>query len=198
MIIQEFRFASTDDKYDIDKYTDKYAWSRPYEYKFVSDYLDNVLPKNSKIHNSSWGFAPLHQQFRNELDKNYNCLHSDIRTTDGFETYIYDVRKRDDNLVEFFDAVINVSTLEEVHGHNKDEIVFKSLENLYEQVKSGGYLICTFDYPTVNLEAFEENLRQYTQATCQRVENALNGNNSVVKNSHCANLNIIFLIIKKD
>lgn len=197
MIVQEFRFASADDKYDIDKYADEHAWSRPYEYKFVSDYLDNVLPKNSKIHNSSWGFASLHQKFRKELDKNYDCVHSDIKETDGFETYIYDVRNRDHNLVEKFDAVINISTLEEVTGHNKDEIVFKALENLYEQVKRGGYLICTFDYPGVNLEALEQKLRRYTQTTCQRVENPLNGNNSIIQNSYCGILNIIFLVIKK-
>ena len=63
--IIDFRFLMVSDNCDL-KYN---AWSRIYEYPYVLNMLMNLgANKNSKIHNSSFGFEGCHLLFKNDLD----------------------------------------------------------------------------------------------------------------------------------
>jgi SAM-dependent methyltransferase len=184
MIVEEFRFLSVDDKYDSHRYQN---WSRPYEYKIVNDYLDTKLSPGAMVHNSAWGSAPIHLTFRNKLDEVYKCTHSDI--TGREDTYRYNILSKDASLVDSYDAVLNVSVLEHLGTFHQTR---EALSNLYEHLKPGGYLICTFDYPRVDLQSLE----QFLNVDCKRVENPLTGNNSICPDPNI-NLNIVFLVIKR-
>jgi len=190
--VLEFRFLDVKDEADINTYSDEYAWSRPYEYNLASKFLDNQLKVGSSIHNSAWGFEGVHIDFRNTLDKKYRCTHSDIvKNKYNLETYYYNLFNRDPKLIENFDCVLNISVLEHLPGgFNSTEMV---LENLLEQAKVGGLLLCTFDYPIVNLKKLESLLG----CKCIDAENRLSGANSVVKNNTYENLNIVFLALRR-
>jgi hypothetical protein len=58
--------------------------------------------------------------------------------------------------VDFFDFCLNVSSIEEVHYASHLRII----HNLLQQLKLGGYLVITFDYPGMQLRALEEFLGQ--------------------------------------
>lgn len=81
--------------------------------------------------------------FKNDLDNIYtNTLHSDIKASSLKNTIVYDITTTpSNNLIERFDFVLNVSTVEEVKYPHVNII-----QNLLKQVKIGGYLIITFDY----------------------------------------------------
>lgn len=188
MIVEEFRFLKNDDIHNSKIYPN---WSRTYEYPIILNFLNKKINNNEKIHNSSWGFEGVHVKFRDELDKIADCLHSDIVNSNYRKTYYYDVLSKDYKLVNNFDFVINVSTIEHLSTSN-DQI--KALNNLYKQVKEGGYLIVTFDYPRVDLKLIED----WVDSNCKKDNNILNGENSIYKNEKYKHLNIILLIIKKD
>ena len=144
MKIIDFRFITRNDLFD-KKYV---AWSRIYEYPYVLNMLTQLgANENSTIHNTSWGWEGCHVTFKNDLDDIYtNTLHSDIKKSSLTNTTIYDITtKPEDNLVEQFDFVLNISTVEEVRYSHVTII-----QNLLEQVKVGGYLIITFDYNDKN------------------------------------------------
>jgi hypothetical protein len=196
--IVEFRFLTIDDKFDT-KYE---AWSRVYEYPYVLDVLKRLeAQKDSKIHNTSWGYEGCHVTFKNDLDFLYeNVLHSDIKPQSINNTMVYDItQKIDDKYLNYFDFVLNISTLEEVNCPN--DIVLK---NLFEQVKTGGYLIITFDYDKNNCNSFGNNslnlicVETYINSKLQySEENILNGANSVLPHNLFHNLNCGVLVIKK-
>jgi hypothetical protein len=140
MVVIEFRYLTRNDMFD-KKYI---AWSRIYEYPYVLNMLKKLgATKKSTIHNSSWGFEGCHVTFKNDLDDIYtNTLHSDIKASSLKNTTVYDITTTpSDNLIERFDFVLNVSTVEEVKYSHVNII-----QNLLKQVKVGGYLIITFDY----------------------------------------------------
>ena len=140
MIVTEFRYITRNDLFD-KKYI---AWSRIYEYPYVLNMLKKLgATEKSSIHNTSWGFEGCHVTFKNDLDNMYsNTLHSDIKASKLKNTTVYDITTNpSDNLIENFDFVLNVSTVEEVkYSH------VTIIQNLLKQVKVGGYLIITFDY----------------------------------------------------
>ena len=144
MVVIEFRYLTRNDVFD-KKYI---AWSRIYEYPYVLNMLKKLgANKNSMIHNTSWGWEGCHVTFKNDLDDIYiKTLHSDIKQSKLKNTTVYDITKKaEDNLIEHFDFVLNVSTVEEVNYSHVSII-----QNLLKQVKVGGYLIITFDYNDKN------------------------------------------------
>lgn len=187
--VLEFRFITESDKNDA-IYNDGRAWSRPYEYKLVLDKIKELSKeKNTSIHNSSWGYAGVHVTFKNELDNfSDNVLHTDINPSSLPKTDIYNITQNEPKFKENFDFVINISTLEEVNFDHS--IVFY---NLLDQVKVGGYLICTFDIPGLNLSlmenVFDYNIVDYG--------NRLSGNNTKYPNPVYGHLNCGLLVVEK-
>jgi len=194
----EFRFLTSDENYDI-KYE---AWSRIYEYPYVLQTLKKLgATENSIIHNSSWGFEGCHITFLNDLNNLYSkSLHSDIKYSKLNNTFIYDItQKVDEKYINYFDFVINVSTIEEVNYPNNIVI-----NNLFEQVKPGGYLIVTFDYDKNNCTSFGNgsmNLSCIETLINKKIQpcegNKINGINSFLPNSDCHHLNCGVLVIQK-
>jgi SAM-dependent methyltransferase len=155
---------------------------------------------DSKIHNTSWGFDGCHVSFKDILDKLYeNVLHSDTRPSNLEKTIIYDVTKTDVTYLNYFDFVLNVSTIEEVaHPHNF------IIKNLLEQLKPGGYLIFTFDYDENNCNSFGNgsiNLNHLESTLNKKINtndsNTLTGNNSAIKSYLFPNLKCGMSILKK-
>lgn len=189
----DFRFADTNDTFS-EKYIQEGAWSRPYEYKYVIDFivkntLNNVI--NSKIHNTSWGFEGIHTIFRDNLDLIGDCIHSDIVQSIERPTIFYDITTENFEFQNYFNFVLNVSTIEHLDSKEKR---MTAIENLFKQVQPNGYLILTFDYPRVSLLEIEE----LVGVKCKSVANPLNGINSIVKNLKYKDLNIIYLILRKN
>lgn len=198
MEVIDFRFLTTKDNAD-KKWI---AWSRVYEYTYVIDKLKQLnIMENSLIHNTSWGFTGCHVLFKEELDKLYpNCIHSDIRKSDLDKTFIYDITQPiEDKYKNYFDVVINVSTIEEV-GYNNVSIII----NLLEQVKKGGYLILTFDYDkNTNIEGNGSiNLNSVSEFVGKSILNDdpinnITGLNSICSESRWGHLQCGVLIIQK-
>lgn len=190
MKIIEFRLLNTSDQYD-EKFNDGSAWSRVYEYPIVLNKLKELgANENSLIHNSSWGYDDVHIRFKNELDLLYEkTIHSDIKFSNLKNTFVYNITSESpQELKNKFDFVINISTVEEVSYNH-----LKILKNLYDQIRDGGHLIITFDYPGLDLELIQNSLN----CKLQIFENNLNGNNSKLQNSRYGHLNCGLLIIKK-
>ena len=186
----DFRFASNNDVYD-EKFVRPKMWSRPYEYRYVNDFInENKNGIKPKIHNSSWGFEGVHVIFRDMLTEIGECVHSDISESKVRDTFYYDITTENKEFENTFDFVLNVSTIEHIP---KEEERKKAINNLFKQVKTNGYLILTFDYPRVNLPEIEELVNE----KCVRVESILNGSNSVAVNETYSGLNIVYLILKK-
>lgn len=184
----DFRFAKFTDNHDL-KYK---AWSRIYEYQYVIDFIkinkDISIPE---IHNSSWGFEGVHVLFHDDLDLIGECIHSDIVHSEYRNTYYYDITTENREFANKFNFVINVSTIEHLET---SDVIYKSIENLFKQVKPGGYLILTFDYPRVNLSEIES----FIEHKCTYdVKDILNGSNSKIVDERYENLNIVYLILKK-
>jgi hypothetical protein len=189
--VLDFRKINLDDAHD-NRFNDGFAWSRIYEYPLVLKTLEKFYPNDTNIfiHNTSWGFEGVHVIFKNILDSLYkNTIHSDILSSDLPKTFIYDItNKPNEDFIEKFDVVINVSTLEEVN-YNQINI----LNNLFQQVKKNGLLIITFDIPGLQINDFEKELNIKLVTS----ENDISGVNSILINNDCASLNCGILIIKK-
>lgn len=203
MEVLDFRFLKTVDNYDI-KYS---AWSRIYEYPFVLNTLKDLGCTNkSYIHNTCWGFNEIHINFKNDLDNLYeNVIHSDIRKSELKNTIIYDVKDELPEYKEYFDFVLNISTIQEL-SVSTDIII----NNLFKQVKKDGYLILTFDYDinncnsngngSINLNELIKLLNYYSESEITIInpdEYAISGNNSKFPESYHSHLNCCILIIKK-
>ena len=129
--------------------------------------------------------------FKNTLDSfSKNCTHTDIKESPLPHTSTYDItQKPPTELIEKFDFVINVSTVEEVDFNH-----WIIINNLLLQVQDGGYLIITFDLPGLDINLVESKLNR----TLYRPRDLLNGGNSVVQNNRYAYLNCGLLIIQKN
>tara|TARA_Y100000592_G_scaffold99828_1_gene177381 strand:+ start:4892 stop:5479 length:588 start_codon:yes stop_codon:yes gene_type:complete len=192
MKVLELRFLSNDEEYDLESYNDGAAWSRIYEYKLAEQFLKEKMNKESRVHNSAWGYEGIHIVFRKKIDEICSCLHSDIvPNKHNLFSYKYNLLTVDEKLLNKFDCVLNISVLEHLGGFENTK---KAILNLYDQVKVGGYLYCTFDYPRVDLKELEKMLN----VRCIEPESKLNGSNSKQKNDKYSNLNIVLLIIKKE
>jgi len=166
-------------------------WSRIYEYPLVLDLLDKYGANNdSCIHNTCWGFEGVHIWFKNILDKKYiNNINSDMTKSNEPNTFIYNLTNEPrEEWVEKFDFVLNVSTLEEVKEDHID--VFRKS---FSMVKSGGYFICTFDLPGLQLEKFKQLFNQQYIAS----DNPIGGKNSEVTNARYSHLQCGYMVIQK-
>ena len=151
---KKFKFIDDSDPYD--KRYNRH-WSRSYEYKFVTDYInENKTIKLPVIHNTSWGAPHLenyedlkekschHRMFRADLDRLGPTLHSEyiIPQDDHLGSFYYDItHEPPKEMREAFDFVVNVSTMEHLPSDQWQEIMM----NLILQVKKGGSLIMSFD-----------------------------------------------------
>lgn len=192
MKVIDFRMLTTEDESNIEKYNDGFAWSRIYEYHLAEEFLENNVKTGSKIHNSAWGFQGVHVIFRNSLDSKYDCVHSDIHPeSKRMKTYHYNLLNVDSNLENYFDCVLNISVLE--HLPNGFLGTKEALSNLMKQVRVGGYLFCTFDYPEVDLDSLES----WLGVKCDKSGDRLNGLNSKLKNERWSDLNVVLLVMEK-
>ena len=156
----------------------------------------------SQIHNTSWGFEGSHILFKNKLTENYpNTMHSDVLPSNLPNTYIYDITKRHtSDFDNYFDFIINVSTIEEVNCPHRVVI-----ENLMRQVKVGGYMILTFDfdkYDTGNTfgrnTVYLPDIESYVNVRISEPNGPrLDGSNSMRVESYFSHLNVGVLILKK-
>lgn len=189
MKIKEFRFLTTEDRSDSLYKHDGAIWSRPYEYPFVLDSIQSYKNTTEKVHNTSWGYEGVHVIFKNELDKLYDCIHSDIKLSNYDKTKLWDITKPPEkNDIVFYDVVINVSTVEEV---NYDHVSI--LKNLFSMVKPGGILIVTMDVPGAQLDKITEWLGDQPKQSGKK----LTGNNSAFPNSRYEHLNVVALVLEK-
>lgn len=187
MEILEFRKIRLSDRYD-KKYG---AWSRIYEYPLVLDKIkehNNV--DNPKIHNTSWGFEGCHVTFKNDVDDLYiESYHSDIKPSTLPKTGVWDLTKEpNEEFVNNYDVVLNVSTMEEVKFNH-----ITIFNNMLKQVKDGGILVCTFDLPGLQLEKFEGLFKQ----KIERFDDELDGSVSVTPNNKYEHLSCGLLVIRK-
>lgn len=189
--VLDFRRINLSDEYS-NHFNDGAAWSRVYEYPLVINEIKKYYPNNNdiKIHNSSWGFQGVHITFKNYLDSIYkNIIHSDIKYSYLENTLIYDITKEpEEKYKEYFDVVINISTLEEVDFDH-----LKSFKNLFDQVKTGGLLIITFDLPGLQLNKFEHLFNQKLKTS----DTDINGLNSKLSSPRFSNLFCGIMILRK-
>jgi len=190
MKVLEYRYFNTTDNHD-DYYNDGYAWSRIYEYPYVLNQIKNLYSSSDiNIHNSSWGFEGIHILFKEKLESLYpNTISSDIKKSNHPNTIIYDITQPPPaTFKESFDVVLNISTLEEVDNNHLN--VFN---NLFEQVKVGGYLICTFDIPGLQLykfnTLFNKEIKEY--------DNCLTPQTSKLQNKSLDNLMCGVFVVQK-
>lgn len=190
MKVLEFRKLTTDDVYDERYSHDGPTWSRVYEYPLVLNLVGAYVPQGGLIHNASWGFAGVHVTFKNRFDELFNVEHSDILASGYPRTFVYDITKPpSDDMVQKYDAVVCISTLEEVRADHVG-----AFNNLYRQLKPGGHLIITFDLPGLQLDKFEKMFGLKLQCS----GTPINGANSRLKNDKYANLNVGLMVVQKD
>jgi hypothetical protein len=184
MTVKEFKFLSPDDVVD----PLFQNWSRCYEWGYVLSVLKSKSYET--IHNTCCGTEPLHALFAHDLAMFGDVYNSDVFTSetntalDNF--FIYNINGPLDRT---FDMVLCISTLEEIPERDTKSIYL----NLYEQVKEGGRLIITCDYPQVSVEELEDIADQKIYVP----DALLNGGNSIYKNAEFEHLNIILLDVEK-
>lgn len=189
MKIREFRFLTTEDRSDSSYKYDGTIWSRPYEYPFVLDCIQTYSNTTEKVHNTSWGFEGVHIIFKNELDKLYDCIHSDIRSSNYDKTKLWNITTPPEkNDIDFYDVVINISTVEEVKYDHVSILI-----NLFSMVKPGGILIVTMDVPGAQLDKITEWLGEQPKQS----DNRITGNNSAFPNSRYGHLSVVALVLEK-
>ena len=146
-----------------------------------------------------------------KLDKLFKTVyHSDIIKSDLKNTFIYDITKPPKKEeIEKYNILLNVSTLEEVDYNHLD--IFN---NLFMQLKKGGIFIATFDLnknKQNKIKSFfsrKARLQQKKVLQLTQFENffskkiklggeALNGENSHLKNLNYKHLNCGIMIIRK-
>lgn len=186
----QFRLLDINDIYD-PLFNDGFAWSRVYEYPLVLKVLKDLgANQESLIHNSSWGWDDVHIRFKLSLDNLYpNTIHSDVRESNLPKTFLYDITKAPTReLEQKFDFVINISTVEEVNFNHATII-----SNLLSQVKDGGYLIITFDFPGLDVNLVSNYLNSHITIS----PNPLTGRSSKLQNLRYEHLSCGLLVIKK-
>ena len=184
----DFREVDRNDDYDV-KYMSN--WSRPYEYDYVMRFLKDHNTKDMLVHNTACGGHNfVHNVFMNELSKFCNCIHSDIAVLKTMNMKYYDITRSSIDYKNYFDFVLNISTLEHLA---KDKWV-GAFNNLLDQIKINGYLIITFDIPLINLKEMED----YIESKCTRAAVPLYGKNSVAPDLRKGRQHgIVELIIQK-
>jgi hypothetical protein len=143
-------------------------WSRMYEWGYVLHELSK-LQTPIRIHNTCVGPGLIHKQFHDALvGTNHTIVNSDVQLTDinrSFDNMHYYNIATKWNRSREFDVVLCISTFEELPSVNKrfkgspEERMnnLKSLlSNFTDQVKHGGRLILTLDYPDIDYVIWEK------------------------------------------
>ena len=185
MKVKDFRFLTVDDQFD-ERHPD---WSRAYEYPAIIEAVKGYFGQDNdiSIHNTSCGDHGTTAPFKEELLKICSEFRqSDIvRYADGID--FYDISTPCDSQ---YDAVINVSTLEELPPAQHK----LALKCLWDQVKEGGLAVFTFDYPDVDLKIVE----QWCGSLCESSGTLLNGSNSKHPFQQFSHLNVVMLVVAKE
>tara|TARA_B100000131_G_scaffold323066_1_gene379574 strand:- start:3124 stop:3699 length:576 start_codon:yes stop_codon:yes gene_type:complete len=190
MKLLEFELIDRSYRYDMNM--DAPWWSRIYEYPLVLDLLNKYgADKDSALHNTCWGFEGCHVWFKEILDKKYPLnINSDIRKSDLPNTFLYNITEPPKKeWIESFDFVINISTLEEVPQDHID-----TFHQSFSMIKPGGYFICTFDLPGLQLEEFETLFNK----KINRPDSPISGINSELQNATYFYLNCGYMVVQKD
>ena len=166
IIIEMARFIHKDDFVDLEYR----AWSRIYEYPAILNYLIEYYEgENITIHNSCCGGHDIdHIRFMKQLESNinWNILNSDVNEYSLYSylqsnlkspMIIYDVLDPISLKDKQFDIILNISTLEEFDPTKYDSYVEISLS----QLKVGGRLLITCDYPQVQIPRLYETINGY-------------------------------------
>lgn len=189
MKVLEFKYFDSSDE-STKEYFDGHCWSRPYEYCKVENQIRKHVKVGSRIHNTSWGFEGPHVKFKESLDSlSMETLHTDVIPSELKNTEFYDITKAPkEEWKESFDAVINISTVEEVPFDHVTVI-----KNLLEMVKPGGYLFITFDLPGLQLKKVE----QFVRSSIEETTDKLTGVSSKYPNPRFRGLSCGYLAIHK-
>jgi SAM-dependent methyltransferase len=175
-----------------DRYEEKYKnWSRIYEYPLVIDKIrEHTATTEISIHNSSWGFNELHADFKGDLENEFkDVVNSDLLPSEIPNTVIWDITTRPpEEYLNRFDFVLNVSTVEEV---DTDHLMI--IENLFAQVKPGGFLIMTFDLPGMQLKK----LNKLLNTELVEFDDNISGANSVIPLPKYSHLNCGLLVLRR-
>jgi hypothetical protein len=166
MIVQEFRFISTQDPKN-----DEQNWSRKYEYEKILRRVQSIRPE--VIHNTSCGFAATHSKFKSDLGMVANIVeHSDLIEKYGLEPAYscWDITEPPPFKA---DMVLNISTLEHFKVGDRE----LAWDMLWNAVNPGGTLIYTFDHPEISIEWLEKK----TGATCVLVDDPIVHKHGVTK-----------------
>ena len=183
--IQEFRFLTTSDDSDA-RYTD---WSRSYEYPAVINEIKKHFDHTDiSIHNTACGDGGTLKAFKDDLLKLCSSFRESdsVSYVDGLD--VYDITTP---CPETYDVVLNISVLEHLRLQQQRAAV----DNLMMQVKPGGMLLLTLDFPRVNQKFMEE---KFGELFPRMSGSILNGNNARYPNAAYAHLNIILLVATKD
>lgn len=184
MIVKKYEFIGRDDYSDISFKN----WSRCYEWGYALKTISN-LAKPVKIHNTCCGHTQIHKQFHDALlPMSFDIVNSDLFKRDLNPSFInfreYNIL---DPLNELFDVVLCVSTFEELPRN--EGVWDKAFKNLVHQVKKGGRLIITCDYPDVDLNILDSIIGQ----KCSDTKVRLNGSNSILPQPEFAGLNVVLI-----
>jgi hypothetical protein len=153
-----------------------------------------VLKKlNAAVHNCSWGFQDIHLVFKTWLDIYHpGTIHSDIQNSSFFNTVCWDITTPPTEAWEDrFDAVINVSTLEEATSDHVEV-----LKNHLMQLKKGGRFIGTFDVPGLQVDSVENFLNERIVHPPKK----LTPRNSRLEDKKLGlseNFNVVYLVIER-
>lgn len=187
--VHEFRWLETKDKAMLEFDN----WSRPYEYCFILDKIDSLKLDNPKIHNTCCGTQPIHLQFAKKMnERSGNVIHSDVIKSNFFKELDISIYNITEPYIEsqLFDIVVCVSTLEEISKQYRKQTFY----NLFNQLKIGGRLLLTCDFPDVEL-SFCEKLLKTTIANNTGIK--LNSMNSYYKVEEFSKFNIIAIDVER-
>jgi len=186
MQIQELRFMTTTDPYDLSFQN----WSRCYEWEYVLNVLKSD-PFLVTVHNTACGEAGIHKQFHDKLKAipGKVIYNSDVRTSlintqfDNF--HLCNIIEKP---IRKYDCVLCISVLEDFLDYN---IVNSTIKNLLEQTEKR--LIITCDYPGMPVDWLKTILNEPDREFS--TVNILNGSTSIYPQREFTNLNIILLDI---
>lgn len=181
----EFGLFSPDDPHDM-RYACDICWSRVYEYPYVEKRT------TGSVHNTSWGFAEIHERFKGWLDDNFDdVLHTDRRPSHLPKTAVWDVTTPPPNeWIGRFDTVLSISTLEEIRDADHVDIM---VNGMMPQVKPGGQLVVTFDLPGFQIERVEKHF----DIEIDRPDVLLDPHNSANPVNWPTTYNVGYLVIRK-
>lgn len=205
MKLEEFRTITVEDRHD-SYFSYVKAWSRLYEYPMVMDMIDKYCGNFGElsVHNTCWGWEGVHIVFKEYLESRFaSVVNTDRNRSNHKNTDVWDISHPcPEEYKEKFDVVLNISTLEEVPAAIQEKCFF----NMMDQVKTGGFLICTFDIPGLNIplfenmfdsgEMFDASKHPHLYEPLSPPEN-LNGANSVLPNPRYKHLNCGIMVIRK-